>query len=29
VVVLTMIAVETIDPRLIWDQREAGHARHS
>jgi paraquat-inducible protein A len=29
VVVLTMIAVETFDPRLIWDQREAGHARHS
>ena len=26
VVVLTMIAVETFDPRLIWDQREAGHA---
>ena len=29
VVVLTMIAVETLDPRLIWDQREANHARHS
>jgi paraquat-inducible protein A len=26
VVVLTMIAVETFDPRLIWDQREANHA---
>ena len=29
VVVLTMIAVETFDPRLIWDQCEAGHARHT
>lgn len=29
VVVLTMIAVETFDPRLIWDQREAAHARPS
>jgi len=27
VVVLTMIAVETFDPRLIWDQCEVGHAR--
>jgi paraquat-inducible protein A len=29
VVVLTMIAVETFDPRLIWDQREASHARYT
>ena len=29
VVVLTMIAAETFDPRLIWDQRKAGHARYS
>jgi paraquat-inducible protein A len=29
VVVLTMIAAETFDPRLIWDEYEANHERHS
>jgi len=29
VVVLTMIAAETFDPRLIWDQQEAKHVRTS
>lgn len=29
VVVLTMIAAETFDPRLIWDQHEATHAGSS
>jgi paraquat-inducible protein A len=29
VVVLTMIAVETFDPRLIWDQQEVNHEQHS
>ncbi len=29
VVVLTMIAAETFDPRLIWDQEEVNHDQHS
>ena len=29
VVVLTMIAAESFDPRLIWDQREAIYGEHS
>jgi len=29
VVVLTMIAADSFDPRLIWDQYEANHERHS
>lgn len=29
VVVLTMLAVESFDPRLIWDVRLSGNARHA
>jgi paraquat-inducible protein A len=29
VVVLTMIAADSFDPRLIWDQCEATHGKHS
>jgi len=28
VVVLTMLAVESFDPRLIWDAASVGEARH-